>query len=45
MENYKEQYTKKKKERIEIDDYVLASMLVTLVTAQFERSLLNTDAP
>ena len=45
MENYKEQYTNnKRRQRIEIDVYVLAYMLVTLDTAQFERSLLNADA-
>ena len=45
MENYKEQYTNKKGDKeLKLNDYVLAYMLVTLDTAQFKRSLLNTDA-
>ena len=37
--------TKKQVTRIEIDDYVLYIMLVTLDTAHFETSLLNADVP
>ena len=46
MENYKEQYTNKKKEtkNWNWNGYVLYAMLVTLDTAHFERSLLNTFA-
>ena len=33
------------RQRIEIELYVLLCMVVTLDTAQFEISLLNTDAP
>ena len=46
IENYKEQYTNKKGDKeLKLNGYVLKYMLVTLDTAQFERSLLNTDAP
>ena len=47
MENYKEQYTNKKREtkELKLNGYVLPCMLVTLDTAHFDRSLLNTDAP
>ena len=44
MENYKEQYKKKGDKELKLNVYVLSSMLVTLDTAHFERSLLNTDA-
>ena len=44
MENYKEQYTNKRRQRIEIDYYVLRYMVVMRDTAQFETSLLNTLA-
>ena len=46
MENFKEQYTNKKKEtkELKLNVYVLPPMLVTLDTAHFERSLLNADA-
>ena len=47
MENYKQQYTNKKKEttKLKLNVYVLLCMLVTLDTAHFEISLLNADAP
>ena len=45
MENYKEQYKNKGKKNWNWNVYVLAFMLVTRDTAQFETSLLNTDAP
>ena len=43
--NKMENYTKKSRQRIEMDSYVLVDMLVTCDTAHFETSLLNTDAP
>ena len=43
MGNYKEQDTNKRM-RQRINGYVLLSMLVTLDTAHFERSLLNAVA-
>ena len=43
MENYNE-YKKKGDKELKLNGYVLACMLVTLDTAHFERSLLNTDA-
>ena len=44
MENYNE-YKKKGDKELKLNGYVLSCMLVTLDTAHFERSLLNTDAP
>ena len=36
--------TKRRKENLKLNGYVLASILVTRDTAHFERSLLNADA-